>query len=394
MPGRRSGRIEMGSRLRASLRGASGERSQALPFIAMLLMMFIAAIGLAIDLGLIFFTKSDVTRAVDAAALAGAAALPDQDLARARVDEYLALNDVDPATAEVTFPTGEGGEPRKLVEVKATKTANLIILDAFGLDDVTVESDGRAEQASVDAVLIFDRSGSMCRDSHGLRVDCPSANPYPPGQWQPMLHLKEAANIFVESFDPVYDQIALASYSTSGTLDQELTQGFDDVQTAIDEMWPSGYTNIYEGTMRGVEELINFPPDGNARSDSVGVMILLTDGEANRPSHSGCSDTNCPYARLKARLAAQEACYRHIVVYTILMGEEALQNNENVELMQDIADVTDEGQDCPFATESSYPSDGHWGDGATENYFEAPSPEDLQDVFEDIAQRIFTRLDR
>jgi Mg-chelatase subunit ChlD len=294
----------------------------------------------------------------------------------------------------VSFPSGEGGEPRKLVQVRATKTANLIILHAFGLDDVTVDSGGRGEQASIDVMLVVDRSGSMCRDSQGLKVDCYMEPPYPPGQWQPMLNLKEAANVFVDTFDPVYDQLGLVSYASDGTLDQGLTQDFGDVQTKIDAMQPSGYTNIYKGTIKGVEELVNFPPDGNARDDAVGVIVLLTDGEANRPEKSGCSDTDCPYARLKARLAAQEACYRHIVIYTILMGEEALENEENVELMQDIADMTDEGQDCTYATESSYPPDGEWGDGVTDNYFEAPTVDDLDGVFEDIAQRIFTRLSR
>jgi hypothetical protein len=392
----------METRLRASLRMASGERSQALPFIALLLIMFIAVIGLAVDLGLIFFTKSEVTRAVDAAALAGAAALPDQALARARIDEYLALNGVDPATAEVTFPSGEGGEPRKLAQIKASKTANLVILHAFGLGDVTVESSGRGEQASVDIAIVLDISGSMCDEypgQHGA-AECASASPYPPGQWQPMLVLKEAAQVFVDAMDPVYDQISLVTYSTRANVDEPLTQDFDTISTAIDDMWPGGYTNIAEGILYGVDELSKFPPDGDAREDSVGVIIVLTDGRANRvpgssslPSSCQYTTPNCAVARLETRLAAEEACYRHIVIYSISFGDVALEEI-NADLMFDVADIADEGQGCLYELSPPYPDDGEWGDGETENWFQAPSPEDLQGVFEDIAQRIFTRLNR
>lgn len=377
-----------------------GERSQALALVALLLLVFIGAIGLAIDLGLIYYTKSEVTRAVDAAALAGAAALPDQSLATARVHEYLTLNDVDPATATIEFPWGEGGEPRKLVSVTATKTAPLIILKAFGLGDVTVESSGEGEQASVDIALVLDISGSMCNDYPGQQggANCPSTPGYPPGQWEPMLHLKEAAQIFVDAMDPLYDQISLTTYSTRANVEEPLTQDFDDINSEIDDMWPGGYTNIAEGILYGIDELEKFPPDGTAREDSVAVLIVITDGRANRvPGSSslppGCSSGDCPVARRETRLAAEEACYRRIVIYSISFGDVALEEI-NADLMFDVADIADEGQDCLYAPSPPYPDDGEWGDGETENWFQAPTVDDLDDVFADIAQRIFTRLNR
>jgi Flp pilus assembly protein TadG len=379
-----------------------GERSQALGLVALLLLVFIGAIGLAVDLGLIYYTRSQVTRAVDAASLAGAAALPDQALATARVNEYLALNDVDPATAVIDFPATEGGESRKLVSVSATKTAPLTILKAFGLGDVTVESSGLGEQASIDIAVVLDISGSMCDEYPGQQgaAECPSTSGYPPGQWRPMLKLKEAAQVFVDAMDPLYDQISLTTYSTRANVDEPLTQDFGEINDEIDDIWPGGYTNIAEGILYGIDELEKFPPAGNAREDAVAVLIVLTDGRANRvpgssslPSSCQHTTPNCAVARLETRLAAEEACYRHIVVYSISFGDVALEQI-NADLMFDVADIADEGQDCLYSPSSPYPDDGEWGNGETENWYQAPTADDLDDVFADIARRIYTRLNR
>jgi hypothetical protein len=302
----------------------------------------------------------------------------------------------------IDFPAGEDGESRKLVAVSATKTAPLTILKAFGLADVTVESAGLGEQASIDIALVLDISGSMCDEYPGQQggANCPSTYPYPPGQWRPMLKLKEAAQLFVDAMDPVYDQISLTTYSTRANVDEPLTQDFDEINDEIDDMWPGGYTNIAEGILYGIDELEKFPPDGNAREDAVAVLIVLTDGRANRvpgssslPSSCQFTSPNCAVARLETRLAAEEACYRHIVIYSISFGDVALEEI-NADLMFDVADIADEGQDCIYSPSSPYPSDGEWGNGETENWYQAPTADDLDDVFADIARRIYTRLNR
>lgn len=72
------------------------QRGMALVYIALLMVAFCAFLGLAVDIGYMYVAKGQLQNAADAAALAGASRLPDQDDARDKAKVFAELNPVVP----------------------------------------------------------------------------------------------------------------------------------------------------------------------------------------------------------------------------------------------------------------------------------------------------------
>ena len=71
----------MAGMIRGFLPMGDEQRGQSLIIVAFLIIALLAAVGLAVDLGLMYVEKVRLGRAVDAAALAGAQELPDESAA-------------------------------------------------------------------------------------------------------------------------------------------------------------------------------------------------------------------------------------------------------------------------------------------------------------------------
>src|SRR3990170_3266211 len=95
------------------MRGGSekrrGERGQALILGALALVVLFGFTALSVDVGFFLRHRAVVQQAVDAAALAGSQALPDdQVLAEQLAKDFAEKNGVDPATIQVTFRCTSG----------------------------------------------------------------------------------------------------------------------------------------------------------------------------------------------------------------------------------------------------------------------------------------------
>jgi len=244
------------------------------------------------------------------------------------------------------------------------------------------------------------------------RPDC-SGIPYPDqtkdplyDDEQPIRSALEAAKHFVARLDPRFDQVGYVRYSTRSEVVNKLEclrrRGVQDlgepdcnpaysdpgdepptdpdcgcfartitntVLYELDQTHASGSTNIAEGMMDGLEVLST---SGNqyGRPGAAHIMILMTDGEAN--THSGCdsacdddpdlwpdgdADKDCVvwYAR--------QARDRGVVVYTISLGFGA-----DRELMEHVGELT----------------------GGYHRW--APNPDRLDEIFDELYDRIFLRL--
>jgi len=73
--------------------------------------------------------------------------------------------------------------------------------------------------------------------------------------------------------------VGLVSYSTSASLDQELTGSHGDVQSTINGLSGGGQTHIVDGVETAQDELHNGP---NARSGADKIMVVMSDGEHNQ----------------------------------------------------------------------------------------------------------------
>lgn len=116
---------------RTPFQADDGERGQVLVIFALGLVAFIALVGLAVDVGMIVFTRTNLQKTADAGALAASQELPSTAQAEAVGQEYVALNATG-ATAEVSFASS--GTTNDTVTVKATKKADSIFLKVIGID--------------------------------------------------------------------------------------------------------------------------------------------------------------------------------------------------------------------------------------------------------------------
>ncbi len=130
-----------------------------------------------------------------------------------------------------------------------------------------------------------------------------------------------------------HDLVSLESYNTYGVHEVDLTHDFEAIANHLDGMNPDHYgtgTNMSEGIQRAIEELTG----PRSRMSSQKVIVILTDGHANR---GGGSDGALEAARL-ARAAGLQ-------MVTVTVGQDA-----DVTLMQQIAEI---GQGAHYHSEGS-----------------------------------------
>lgn len=149
------------------------ERGQVLVVVAVAAIGIIAIIGLVMDVGLMFIGNARLRRAVDSAAIAAALQYRqgfDTPSLTNAADEFLNLNGfgftngqatVDDCATQPHDTTLCTTPPRKLVRVHATADVQLAFLPVIGIDHVSISATATSETASVDVVLVIDRSESM-----------------------------------------------------------------------------------------------------------------------------------------------------------------------------------------------------------------------------------------
>jgi len=175
---------------------------------------------------------------------------------------------------------------------------------------------------SVSSSLVLDRSGSM---GGGELADA-----------------KEAAKTFVDQLR-VGDQASVISFSDGVRVDQPFTSDAEALKSAIDDLFSGGGTALYDGMIRGIEEI-----ELEANSPAV---LALTDGQENESSNSKQDVID---------LANQAG----VPVYTIGLG-----GNVNTDDLQDIADQT----------------------GG--RFFQAPNSSDLETIYQEISQQLSSRYE-
>lgn len=147
---------------------------------------------------------------------------------------------------------------------------------------------------------------------------------------QPVTALKDSVNVFMEYIQEVdtEDRVALVIYnspSQTALVEHSLTEDFAVVQDTVTHRQAAhydSYTNIGDGIRFGKNEL-----DDHARLGAFKMIVLMTDGVANKPSGVNASQ----YALAQAD-AAKAAGYP---IVTISLGSAA-----DTVLMQAIADHT------------------------------------------------------
>lgn len=315
---------------------------------AALLLVLIAMAALVADGGILLLGRSDISMAVDFAAVAGAQELPDQGAARDEALRYAQLNlnrSLYPASApRISFPNPN------TIRVEAEMGLQSTFLRALGVDALDVGAEAEATRFDPDVALVIDRSGSMCDDSHNTGNGCPNDGT----PWEPFTTIQRTANDFVDQIpgDPTW---AVVSYSNNARLDLAPTTNRALVHATIDSLTPGGRTDIAGSLLLAIDQILLTL--GRAPK----LIILLTDGKPNAVNGVPVSEAQAAQAVMDA---AAYAFSQGILLYAINYG-----NNADNTLMQAAAEATEGGQ-----------------------FYHAPDGATLEGVYDDIANRRLVRL--
>ena len=190
----------------------------------------------------------------------------------------------------------------------------------------------------IDVVLVIDRSGSM-------RWTIPG------DEYSKIYYAKRAACDFIDALNDSRDRVGFVSFGTVSNVEVELTFDHEYVKMKIENLAPSGWTNIGDGIGDATSL---FEEDG--RGDAIWAMILLSDGKANRPIDE-------EYAREYALNKSKIAQEMGIRIYTIGLGAK---EDLDEELLKEIQ---------------------------TEGYYYSPSAEDLEKIYKAIAEDLIYEVE-
>jgi len=495
-------------KLRHSKKNERHERGQVLVIVTLSVIGLVAAVGLTVDVGLLYLNHGKLRRAVDAAALAATAQFREgydiSDYEKAAL-EFLVLNGINDPTAVVEIcdpgnpdPAICSDPPRKLVRVRATSTMQLAFLPVIGIHETTISATAVSEAASMDVVLVIDTSESM---TYRADPDDPMRDPSQcnaVNSCHPFEEVKDAAIAFVEQLYFPYDRVAIVTfdngarpvvfsgdYGTEGDGDYvafsdnqaeivaairglevvepdvcntvegpcreyerdedgniidddgdgvgdtylgfrcPVYNGPDEIRTGNPET--CGTTSIGRGLVKAGNEFAN---PRTFREEALWVAILLTDGAANGPRYTCPHGTweGAPFCR---DLQLSRHCFEADDNYCLAAGGALDPDDYDADdYARDMADFIAEDQGALIFTiglgnlvrtsvprarldanglpttekcESGEPIDDCMGAGeqllryaAVEvgggNYYFAPSGNQLEQIFLDIASKLATRL--
>jgi Flp pilus assembly protein TadG len=283
----------------ARLMRKSRQKGTALFLGTLSLVFIIPMVGLVIDVGILYSAKSRMQASVDGAALAAARALNvgQSTAAQATSAKQNAVN-----WFYANFPTGNWSTTNTLmdttdthvhvyddpsnpnlrrVDVTATTTVPTWFMRWFNIDSTTITVNGNASRRDVVAMLVLDRSGSMCTVGGITHQPCSKAN-----STYPCRAMIDAAKIFTGQFAAQRDRIGMVTFSSGSYVDHApdvnfqtqlgYTNGFGSANGLIDQLVCQGGTGTAEAISLAYNELYK-----QALSGALNILVLETDGLPN-----------------------------------------------------------------------------------------------------------------
>lgn len=271
-------------------------KAAVMPLVVILLPVMLIFAAYSINVAYMQLVRAELRTATDAASRAGSRKLSlsqDTDQAEVRAIEAAARNVVAGKPLLLRSSDLEWGmsEPAELgdrwefvavantddmknsLRVTGSRTATSLggslplIFPQFTTGPFEPTKSATATQIDRDLCLVLDRSGSMIDRIGGSDST----------KWGDM---QESVEGFLEALEatPQDEKIALVTYSTFATLDQELTLDYDLIRDAMYARLPAGATAVGEGTALGRQAVTN---ETFARRYAAKTIVVLTDGNHN-----------------------------------------------------------------------------------------------------------------
>ncbi|NLW36488.1 vWA domain-containing protein [Syntrophorhabdus aromaticivorans] len=245
------------------------QRGAVIVIFALSLLVLIGFVAIGTEAGRWYHVKAELAKAVDAAALAGAANISNQTIDIQKLAINFGMENFQPgylgtATDEgrvVSFTVTKSDETAGKLTVTGSTTSVGILSRLFGVTFTYVPAGdvGVARRNRVQIMLVLDRSGSMAGT--------------------PLRNLKTAAKAFLEYYKDTQDEdkIGLVTFATSISLRPPDTNFFDPITRSIDAMAATGATNAEDALAQAASVFPDQRPV--PRADRIQQFIIFfTDG--------------------------------------------------------------------------------------------------------------------
>jgi len=267
-------------------------------FIGTIALVFIVPlIGLFIDVGILYSAKARLQAAVDGAALAAARSLNlgQTTAAQATTAKQNAVNwfyanfptgnwattNTVMSTATVTVQDDPNNPQLRDVNLTASTQVPTWFMRWFNVSSTTLNASGQASRRDVVAMLVLDRSGSMCSVN-----GAPANPPCGEGDGSPCDAMITAAKNFTGAFAAGRDRIGLLTFSDGSYLDTKPVTNFQALMGysnssgsgngLLDNIQCNGGTGTAEAVSLAYNELYKLALPG-----ALNVVMLETDGLPN-----------------------------------------------------------------------------------------------------------------
>ena len=270
-------------------RGRS-QRGTAFAYLGITLFALVGFTGLAVDLGRSYVIKSNLSKAVDAAALAAARTIGEgQSAARDEASKIFNVNfrngylGVTSVQNPPLIDFSVAADDSNVITVSSRAVLPTTFMQIAGFTNINVSASGQATRRLVDVAFVVDHSGSLSSEYDAV---------------------KSAAQQFVSYFDPDKDRVALVMFATSTVIMDPINTGAHgfDKSSLLNHIGGDGIafvsTATAEGLYAGWDQLRSVSSGSQA---GLRVIVLFTDGAPNtfsgqfsvKPCH-GCAGALVP----------------------------------------------------------------------------------------------------
>jgi Flp pilus assembly protein TadG len=256
--------------LRMGARRAADEAGQVIVFALVAMVVLIAMVGFAVDVGHAYLVQRQLQSGVDAAALAGAQHLPDATQVTQVAQDYgpspgkknqLRTNDTAQTTVTMKCIQGVPGcssvfNTYNAVNVKSTASVRTIFAKVIGVNRLNVSASATAcspcSAKALDIMVVLDRTGSMCQKSNGAD-DHPACTD--------MNNAKAGIRTFLGFMDPTLDRVGLAVFPPAYNHNNRCQLPTDAQQRYGYDTWYPSWTTGPGGQTPGLYAIASLEDD-------------------------------------------------------------------------------------------------------------------------------------
>ncbi len=130
------------------IRGKKNEKGSVSILVMLMMIVLLASTGAVIDVGIVLVNRTQLSNAMDYAALAGAQELPDKiSVAKAVASDYLIENNVNPSDVMITV-----AEDGKSISITGNRDVKYTFLRILGLDGTMVSAQSKVVLGAVNSI--------------------------------------------------------------------------------------------------------------------------------------------------------------------------------------------------------------------------------------------------